>query len=104
MQEVSHRAISEAAFTVRLKADPTENPRRSSPVTASGTDRRWGPATAGPWNLTLTEAANGMKIQSGTYSLISGVESRAYQSYMNYGPIPYSELLKYNALIQNKGW
>ena len=32
------------------------------------------------------------------------VETRSYQDYMYYGPIPYSEILKYDNLLQNKGW
>nr|WP_294785257.1 RagB/SusD family nutrient uptake outer membrane protein [uncultured Flavobacterium sp.] len=55
------------------------------------------------WDLNLTAAAEGMKIQAGTYQKIT-VESRLFQDYMKYGPIPYSEVLKFNALIQNKGW
>ncbi|KAF2338684.1 RagB/SusD family nutrient uptake outer membrane protein [Flavobacterium nitrogenifigens] len=55
------------------------------------------------WNLNLTSAAEGMKIQGGAYQKIT-VENRLFQEYMNYGPIPYSEVLKFNALIQNKGW
>ena len=32
------------------------------------------------------------------------VEHRNYKDYMYYGPIPYSETLKYSNLEQNKGW
>lgn len=56
------------------------------------------------WNSNLTESANGMKIENGIFTPISGVEIRDYKEYMNYGPIPYSEILKYKALEQNKGW
>ncbi|MXO06731.1 RagB/SusD family nutrient uptake outer membrane protein [Flavobacterium sp. HBTb2-11-1] len=55
------------------------------------------------WNLNLTNAAEGMKIQGGAYQKIT-VENRLFQEHMKYGPIPYSEVLKFNALIQNKGW
>jgi len=55
------------------------------------------------WKAPITDAAHGMSIVNGTYSDIP-VENRAYQDYMYYGPIPYSEILKYNALVQNKGW
>jgi starch-binding outer membrane protein, SusD/RagB family len=56
------------------------------------------------WNENLNETAQGVSITSSTdYKFIS-VENRAYQSYMYHGPIPNSEILKYNALIQNKGW
>lgn len=61
------------------------------------------------WQADLNETAMGMSITtdatSGSlvYTPIS-VEERKYESYMYYGPIPYSELLKYNALVQNDGW
>lgn len=60
------------------------------------------------WKLSLVESAQGMDIQgttaSPTYSRIPSVESRVFTNDMYYGPIPYSETLKFNALIQNKGW
>ncbi len=55
------------------------------------------------WNENLTEAASGVRISNGKYTKVT-VENRNYQAYMNYGPIPYSELLKFDALVQNKGW
>jgi len=55
------------------------------------------------WKAPIADAAHGMRIENGTYSDIP-VENRVYQDYMYYGPIPYSEVLKYNALVQNKGW
>lgn len=55
------------------------------------------------WNVTMTEPAKGISIMAGVYSVIQ-VENRQFQSYMNYGPIPYNEILKFNALDQNKGW
>ncbi|HTN22037.1 MAG TPA: RagB/SusD family nutrient uptake outer membrane protein [Pelobium sp.] len=55
------------------------------------------------WDASLTEAAKGVSITGGNFSYIN-VEDRAYQDYMIYGPIPYSETLKYNNLIQNQGW
>ncbi len=57
------------------------------------------------WNESLTETATGMNINSakGTYTVFD-VETRDYKDYMNYGPIPYSEMLKYDQLKQNKGW
>ena len=55
------------------------------------------------WQAPITDAVHGVSIENGTYSDIS-VENRVYQDYMYYGPVPYSEVLKYNALIQNKGW
>jgi len=56
--------------------------------------RRWGSNLNEP--VLGTDASNG-------YSTFN-VESRVYESYMNYGPIPHSEILKYNNLVQNKGW
>jgi len=55
------------------------------------------------WNSNLNESANGDKIQGGIHQKIT-VENRLYSEYMKYGPIPYSEALKFNALLQNKGW
>ncbi|PKQ43583.1 RagB/SusD family nutrient uptake outer membrane protein [Confluentibacter flavum] len=55
------------------------------------------------WKENLTETAKGVKIESGIHETIN-VENRAFSSYMNYGPIPYSELLKFDALKQNSGW
>ncbi|UXD71450.1 RagB/SusD family nutrient uptake outer membrane protein [Sphingobacterium faecium] len=55
------------------------------------------------WNKNLTEPAKGMSIQSNTYTTIN-VENRVYEPYMQYGPIPYSEILKYSNLAQNNGW
>ncbi len=53
----------------------------------------------------LTETATGMSITGSpaTYDEID-VEVRAYKDYMNYAPIPYSELTKWSALVQNEGW
>jgi hypothetical protein len=60
------------------------------------------------WKLNLNESAQGMNIQgttaSPTYTKIPSVENRVFTNDMYYGPIPYSETLKFNALIQNKGW
>ena len=56
------------------------------------------------WKASITEAARGMSISGGIYSPIPNVENRSYADYMYYGPIPYSEVLKFDALIQNKGW
>lgn len=59
------------------------------------------------WMLPLNETAKGMQIdKSGdhlTYKVID-VEERSYKDYMYYGPIPYSEMLKWSNLQQNKGW
>ena len=55
------------------------------------------------WNANMNEPVQGVSISQGRYQEIS-VESRNYQEYMRYGPIPYSEILKYGALQQNTGW
>ncbi|MFI0430989.1 RagB/SusD family nutrient uptake outer membrane protein [Mariniflexile sp. HMF6888] len=55
------------------------------------------------WKDDLNETAKGVKIEEGNYNTIN-VESRLFDGYMNYGPIPYSEILKFDALEQNKGW
>ncbi|WP_443938739.1 RagB/SusD family nutrient uptake outer membrane protein [Pedobacter sp. MW01-1-1] len=55
------------------------------------------------WNIDLNQTARGVSIASNTYTPID-VENRLYQSFMMYGPIPYSETLKYNNLLQNQGW
>jgi starch-binding outer membrane protein, SusD/RagB family len=55
------------------------------------------------WKATLTESARGLDVSTSITTPFD-VESRSYQDYMYYGPIPYSELLKYNNLVQNTGW
>jgi hypothetical protein len=55
------------------------------------------------WNVDLNETARGMQITGSTYKTID-VEKRQYESYMIYGPIPYSDLLKFSNLEQNQGW
>jgi len=60
------------------------------------------------WKADLTETARGLDVNEDlngfTYTPLNNVEVRAYQSYQNYGPIPQSEVLKYNNLQQNDGW
>ena len=62
------------------------------------------------WDLrryksTLTESVRGMAYNGFTYSQIDEVEPRLYSDVRYYYmPIPNSEVLKYNALSQNKGW
>ena len=53
----------------------------------------------------LNETARGMSISTaaGTYTPID-VDTRNYKDHMYYGPIPYSECLKFDRLRQNKGW
>ncbi len=55
------------------------------------------------WNENLTIPAQGISIENNTYNVIT-VENRVFEPYMQYGPIPYSEILKYNNLQQNNGW
>lgn len=63
--------------------------------------RRWENAAA-----RITNPATGVLIANNeavfSYNYVI-VEPRAYQPHMIYGPIPYSETLKYN-LVQNAGW
>ncbi len=64
------------------------------------------------WNVTLNklnETAQGMQIDKqadGTlkYTVLPNVEVRGYKNYMYYGPIPFVETQKFNALEQNDGW
>ncbi len=60
------------------------------------------------WKANLNETATGMQIDKNAsgaliYTPID-VEARTYKDYMYYGPIPYSEVLKWNLLVQNAGW
>ena len=59
------------------------------------------------WKANLNEAAKGVKIttkgEGFAYEYFT-VEDRKYQDYMIYGPIPYSELIKWGNLQQNDGW
>lgn len=55
------------------------------------------------WKADLNEAVNGLDVNGSSIRPFA-VENRAYQDYMYYGPIPFSEVLKYNKLVQNKGW
>ena len=56
------------------------------------------------WKKDMTEAAKGMSITNGNYTILPNVEERSYQDYMYYGPIPYGEVIKFSNLVQNKGW
>lgn len=55
------------------------------------------------WGLPLTDPAKGVNITGTTYQYVT-VESRVYQPYMQYGPLPQQEVLKFPALVQNAGW
>lgn len=55
------------------------------------------------WKENLEESAKGVQIQGGNHQIVD-VEQRVYGSQAIYGPIPYSETLKFSALQQNTGW
>jgi len=64
------------------------------------------------WKLNLAETATGVEIVKTvvdgavvdtTFTKIN-VESRNYQPYMYYAPIPNTEILKNENLLQNQGW
>ncbi len=55
------------------------------------------------WKESLTEPAKGIRIENGQFTPIQ-VQDRLFQPFMNYGPVPYGEILKFNALQQNAGW
>lgn len=55
------------------------------------------------WKEDLNETARGLSITAAGNEEID-VETRNYRDYMHYGPIPYSEVLKFSALKQNAGW
>jgi hypothetical protein len=59
------------------------------------------------WGSDLNETARGVEI-TGSGDAVSyryiDVENRRYQDFMNAGPVPFQELIKYDQLIQNKGW
>lgn len=55
------------------------------------------------WKAGLNETVYGVNWDGSSYQKVS-VEERSYEDYMYNCPIPNSEMLKYNNLIQNKGW
>lgn len=59
------------------------------------------------WDLPLTEPARGMRIEQierkDVYTEFT-VERRAFENYMRFAPLPYSEVLKFSNLRQNAGW
>lgn len=56
------------------------------------------------WKSDLTETVKGINITKTNMSVVE-VEERLYNNdHMHYGPIPEREFLKYNSLIQNRGW
>jgi hypothetical protein len=56
------------------------------------------------WNKTdlMKESVRGVRWEGGIPSYFD-VESRDYEDYMIYGPVPQTEILKFN-FIQNRGW
>ncbi|NLR77131.1 RagB/SusD family nutrient uptake outer membrane protein [Chitinophaga eiseniae] len=55
------------------------------------------------WKVNLGETARGVSIKNNVPAVMN-VETRQFQPFMAYGPIPYGEILKFGALEQNKGW
>ena len=51
----------------------------------------------------LNETARGLNQLDGSFVDLE-VENRIYKEHMYYGPIPYNEVLKWDALEQNVGW
>jgi len=61
------------------------------------------------WQAPIKEQANGVNISTNKDSGVLQfapfkVEDRKFEDYMYHAPIPYSEILKFNNLVQNKGW
>ncbi|CAM3939386.1 RagB/SusD family nutrient uptake outer membrane protein [Mucilaginibacter galii] len=59
------------------------------------------------WKVDLTklnETARGLDVNGIVFTPLNNVEPRSYQNYMYYGPIPISEVQKFNQLLQNQGW
>jgi starch-binding outer membrane protein, SusD/RagB family len=55
------------------------------------------------WKEDLTEPAKAVAIDNGTYNIME-VENRLYPAHAIYGPVPFSETIKYEGLLQNEGW
>lgn len=56
------------------------------------------------WGLELNETAQGYFYDGSNYVELSSVEKRDFDENARYMPLPYSELLKFPAIEQNKGW
>jgi hypothetical protein len=53
----------------------------------------------------LNETVKGAEISAADAGFKTiDVETRNYKDYQFFGPIPYSEILKYDALQQYRGW
>lgn len=55
------------------------------------------------WKADLNETAKGVSINGKSYNYLE-VEPRHYNDYMIYGPLPYTDVLKFSNLEQNAGW
>lgn len=55
------------------------------------------------WKANLNEAANGFDVAAISNGAFQ-IETRTYEDYMYYGPIPKTETLKFDNLFQNQGW
>lgn len=57
------------------------------------------------WLSPLTDTARGIEISTANKTMKTiDVEARQFSDYQCYGPIHYSEVLKFSNLKQNKGW
>ncbi len=56
------------------------------------------------WGLSLNETATGYFYDGDNYVELLSVETRNYQPFATYMPIPNDETLKFSELTQNKGW
>ena len=56
------------------------------------------------WGLSLNETVKGAFFDGNAYDLGISVETRNYQSFATYMPIPNDETLKFPELEQNAGW
>lgn len=55
------------------------------------------------WKADLNSGAKGVSITGTAHNYID-VEARRYSDYMIYGPLPYTDVLKFSSIEQNKGW
>jgi len=65
--------------------------------------RRWKVALS-ELNATAMGTSVTGTIASPVYGAPIEVEKRSYKDYMYYGPIPYTETLKFSNLLQNDNW
>lgn len=55
------------------------------------------------WKADMNVPVTGVDINGSNIQTVT-LESRAFRDYMYYGPIPYSETVKFSNLKQNRGW